>query len=233
MHGKSTILKAKLRGENMPVEELEAFLPAVGVTLPEGSSLQGGTLAADLASEGLLENLVTKGTVGLFNTRLIGFDLGAKMAVVAKLAGLKPNAATEIEKLTIDAQATQERIQVNDLLLVVPALGQMRGNGIIGSDSSLDFKMLANLNVSGGVVGSLVSLAGSANSKGLAVPFFIRGTALKPTFVPDVKGATGGLLESFLSGKKSKEGESNQAPSLGNTLRNLLKKKESEKKKGS
>lgn len=231
LKGKAPVLKVKLRGENMPIEELKAFLPAAGVTLPEGSSLQGGTLSLDLAGEGPLENLVTQGDIGVFKTRLAGFDLGSKMVTVAKLAGISPNSVTEIEKLTVDARAAQEGIQLNDILLIVPALGQLSGSGIIGSDRSLNLKMLARLNASGGIAGRLASLAGSADGQGLAVPFFIRGTAEKPSFVADMKGTTGGLIDSYLAGRKSKEGAGGQSQSLGDSLRSLLKKKESQKKK--
>jgi AsmA protein len=229
VHGKSTVLKLKLHGENMPLEELQAYLPPAGVTLPEGASLQGGTLAMDLASEGPVENLVTTGTVGASNTRLVGFDLGGKLALVARLAGIKAGSITEIEKFTLDARVAQEGIQANSLLLIAPALGRLNGTGIIRTDHSLDFKMVANLITSGGIFGSLASLSGSGSDKELTVPFSIRGTTLRPTFVPDVKGVMGGILGTIVPGKKTKEGETNAAPSFGDTLRDLLKKKEDQK----
>jgi hypothetical protein len=39
--GENLKLKAKLRGTNMPVQDLTTLLPAFGVTLPKGASLQG------------------------------------------------------------------------------------------------------------------------------------------------------------------------------------------------
>ena len=40
----------KLDGQDMPVDDLEAMLPAVGVTLPPKSQLKGGTVATILRS---------------------------------------------------------------------------------------------------------------------------------------------------------------------------------------
>ena len=59
----------------------------------------------------------------------------------------------------------------------------------------------------------------------LNVPFFVRGTASDPKFLPDAKKAARGLLESALSGQSSKEGQTGTDGVLGNALRGLLKKK--------
>ena len=226
MGGKSMLLKMRLGGENMPLEELVAFLPAAGVTLPEGASLQGGTASIDLASEGPVENLVTNGTVGVFNTRLVGFDLGANMQLVAKLAGIKTSPDTEIERLSQDVHVSREGIKISNLLLVAPALGQLSGNGIIGSDRSLDFKMMARLVASGGVLGEIARLMGSESGRELTVPFLIRGTTLNPSFIPDPKGIAGGMFGNIVPGGKADAKESKQSPSLDDTLRDLIKEKE-------
>ena len=42
--GESMSIQMKLDGENMPAADLEAMLPALGVTLPSGTSLQSGDL---------------------------------------------------------------------------------------------------------------------------------------------------------------------------------------------
>ena len=41
MHGETTSIDTKLSGQGMPVDDLEAMLPAVGVILPTGSKLKG------------------------------------------------------------------------------------------------------------------------------------------------------------------------------------------------
>ena len=50
--GESTLLNMKLNAYGMRVDDLKAMLPALGVVLPSGSSLQGGTLSANLGIAG-------------------------------------------------------------------------------------------------------------------------------------------------------------------------------------
>ena len=52
MQGASTVLNMKLNAENMPVDDLVAMLPALGVILPSGSTLKGGTLTANFTIVG-------------------------------------------------------------------------------------------------------------------------------------------------------------------------------------
>jgi AsmA protein len=224
MRGESTAVKATLRGENMPAQDLEALLPAIGVTLPKGSSIEGGSLNAAFATEGTIEKLVTTGNLSISNIRLAGFDLGSKMAAVASLAGIRPSSVTEIEKFISDLRLSAEGIQASNLVMIVPTLGQLTGNGTVGSSFALDFKMQARLNSAGGVVGSLTRLAGVNAGNEINVPFFIRGTASNPTFVPDAKGLAGSILESAISGKGAKSVDNSQGQSLGDTQRGLFKK---------
>ncbi len=219
MRGDSTAVKMRLRGDSMPADDLEALLPAFGVTLPKGATLQGGTINADLSAEGPVERIVTTGTIGILNARLNGFDLGAKMAAVASLAGIKSNPVTAIEKFASDLRVAPDGIQASNLLLVVPSLGQLTGNGTVSSGNSLDFKMLARLSTAGGAIAGLTRLAGNE----VDIPFFIRGTTSNPSFVPDVKGAAGSLLSSVIQGK-GKKGESGKS-NIGDALRGLFGKK--------
>ncbi len=217
MGNDAVVLKMRLRGEGMPVQDLETLLPAAGVVLPRGASLQGGTLTLEADSEGPIEKLVTTGAVDLSGTRLTGYDLGAKVAAVAALAGFKTGPSTDIERLSAGIRVSQEGIQLNGLTLIAPSLGQLAGDGAISPSHSLDFKMLARLNASAGISGELARLTGG-NS--LGVPFFIRGTAEDPKFVPDVKGAAAGLLGSA----PGKDGQP-AANTLGGVLDNLFGKK--------
>ena len=89
LHGDSAVLSMKLNADNMPVDDLETLLPALGVTLPSGSSLQGGTLSADMSVNGPVEKLVITGPVKLVNTKLHGFDMGSKMSAISMLSGVK------------------------------------------------------------------------------------------------------------------------------------------------
>lgn len=212
-------LRMKLRGTNMPVQDLTPLLPAFGVTLPEGASLQGGMMNVDLVTEGSMDKLVTTGTADISNTRLAGFDLSGKLSALAALSGIPSNQLTEIERFAATMNISSEVIQVTSLQMTVPALGQLSGAGNILADQSLDFTMRALLKTSGAIGEGVTRLTGGNE---LNLPFFVRGTAADPKFVPDSTGAVSGILESVLSGKDSKSGTGD---SLGDTLRGLFKKK--------
>jgi AsmA protein len=222
LQGNNLAVSMKLRGTDMPVQDLTTLLPAFGVTLPKGATLQGGGLTADLTTVGPIEKMVIAGTADISNTRLVGFDLAGKMAAVATLAGIRPSAQTEIEKFASTMRMSPEGIQVSALQLIAPALGDLTGDGTIGPDQSLDFRMRALLKPTGGIVGGLVQLT---RGSGLNVPFFIRGTASDPKFVPDVKNAAQGILGSVISGQSGKQGQSDTGKALGDALRGLFKKK--------
>jgi len=115
-------------------------------------------------------------------------------------------------------ELTPERIQVSNLILIAPALGELSGEGTISPDQSLDFKMQALLKPSG-------SLGYLVKGSKLNVPFFVRGFASDPKFVPDVTGAAGSLLESVLSEQSVKEEQPGSGQTLGDALRDLLQKK--------
>jgi AsmA protein len=224
MRGDSTYLRMKLEGENMPAQDLEALLPAIGATLPKGASLQSGTLNVDVAAEGPVEKLVSAGTVGVSNARLAGFDLGGKVAAVAKLAGFKSSPATEIEKFASELRLEPEGIRVSSLTLIVPALGELTGTGTIGANNELDFRMLVKVATSEGVLGGVARLAGLKGGGVMSVPFLVRGTTSDPSFAPDVKGMAGSLVDS-LTGKGAQPGQGQPAKSLGDALKNLFGKK--------
>ncbi len=221
MRDDNLVMKMRMRGTNMPVQDIAALLPAFGVTLPKGASLQGGVLNTDMTAEGPVDKMVTTGTADISNTRLVGFDLAGKMATVAKLAGIQSSQETEIEKFASGMRMAPDGIQVSNRLRIMPVLGQLSGAGKVGADHSLDFTMRAALKPGGALGAGLTRLVKGGT---LNVPFFVRGTASDPKFVPDVKNAASGLLESVIPGQGGKEGGST-GESLGNTLRDLFKKK--------
>ena len=185
LHGETAAINTKLHADNMPVDDLEAMLPALGVTLPSGSSLRGGTLSADLTVDGPVNRLVINGPVKLANTKLHGFDMGSRMASISALTGLKSGPDTEIQNLSTNVRVAPAGIQTDNVNLVVPSIGTVTGNGTVSPQDALNYKMQASL--SGATVGQLSQLARLAG-KGATVPFFVQGTASDPKFVPDVKG---------------------------------------------
>ncbi len=215
--GESTVVNIKLEGKDMPAKDLEAFLPALGINLPKGASLQGGALNTDLTITGPTNKIVTTGTVGLFNAKLVGFDLGSKMSAISMLTGVKTGKDLDIEKLTSNLHMAPDGIRADNFLAVVPTLGQLVGAGTIDSKNNLDFKMVATLasaaaapagaasgstNAPGGGIGGILTqvtgAAGGCKGGGTSVPFLIHGTASDPKFIPDVGGLAAGLLKSQL-----------------------------------
>jgi AsmA protein len=196
MQGDSTLLNMRLLGQGMPVDDLEAMLPALGVVLPSGSSLKGGTLSANLGIAGPVDKLVITGPVRLADTRLAGFDMGSKMSAISALSGAKTGSDTSIQNLSTDARMAPEGIRTDNISLIIPSIGQLSGNGAISPGGALDYKMTAKL--SGGTVTGLSQMAGLGGKTGGDIPFFIRGTTSNPSFMPDVKGMLRGQLKSNL-----------------------------------
>ena len=196
--GESTVLDMKLDAQNVPVQELQAALPALGIILPKGSSLQTGTLSTNLNIQGPLDRLVTTGNVGLFNAKLAGFDMGSKIAALSAFSGIKGSGDTSIQKLTSQLRVASEGIQTTNLDLVVPAIGQLNGGGTISSTSALNLRMVATLSAESGIASAVGSLSGRTMSKDARIPFMIQGTTSDPKFVPDVRGILGGAVESEL-----------------------------------
>ena len=221
----ATVVHVKVEGQSMPAKDLEAFLPAVGVHMPTGASLQGGTMTANLQINGPTNKLVTSGTVGLFNAKLTNFDLGSKLAAVSSLVGLNTGKDLDIEKLTSDVKVSPTGIEVQHLTAVVPSLGTLLGAGTIDAKNELDFKMAATLtHAIGGAAGAAGSAATGAASNaiggllgkvtggavggtlgtckgsggGPTIPFQVKGTTKDPKFVPDIGGVAAGMLKSQL-----------------------------------
>jgi AsmA protein len=155
----TVVLHLKVEGQNMPAQDLEAFLPAVGVHMPSGASLQSGTLNANLEINGPTNKLVTSGNVGMFNAKLAGFDLGSKFAAVSSLAGIKTGKDLDIEKMTTNLRVSPTGMEAQNFQAVVASLGTLIGNGTIDAKNDLDFKMAATLK-SG--VGGVAGVAGGA-----------------------------------------------------------------------
>ncbi len=179
-HGTITTVNLKLDGQNMPVDDLEAILPAVGVILPPSSKLKGGTLAVDFTIVGPVDKLAETGTVRMQNSALAGFSLGSKMSAISALGGKGAGEKdTTIQNFSTNVHATPEGTRADNIDLVVPSLGTVTGAGTLSSSNALDFKMKAD-----------------------AIPFLIQGTTSDPKFVPDMKGMAGSVVNGALGGVK-------------------------------
>jgi len=211
--GAVTVVNTKLAGSDVPVDEVEAVLPALGVVLPSGSKLQGGTISANLSIVGPMDKLVITGPVRLSNTKLAGFDLGSKLSAISALSGKNTGGKdTTIQNLSAEVRVAPEGTQANNINLTMPALGVVTGAGTVSPSGALNFKMSAN--VSGGVAGGLTQMAGLGGQGG-NVPFMIEGTTSDPKFVPDIKGMAGSAAQQAISGKLPGGQGNNPASALG------------------
>jgi AsmA protein len=205
--GDEFVVDLKIDGQGLPATDLEAFLPALGINLPEKSRLAAGTLNTNLRVTGPTNKLVTDGNIGLFNGKLAGFDLGKSMSGVASLAGIKTGGDMQIEKFTSNVHMSPTGLRADNLNAVVTSLGSMVGSGTVDEKNNLNFNLVATVDSSlvsssagGGALGGLLG-GGATSCKGgsIKVPLQVRGTTANPKFLPDVGGVAAGLLKSELS----------------------------------
>jgi len=175
--GDSLVLDMKFAGAKMAVPELAELLPPLGIALPRGSRLEGGTATAAFTVQGPPDRLAADGAVSFDKTRLANFDLGTKMTMIQQLAGIKTGPDTDIEVLSAKLKYASQGTAVDNLHLIAQGIGELNGAGTVSASNALDFKMSATLQ----------STRSALLSK-TAVPFFIQGTATDPVFKPDLQG---------------------------------------------
>ena len=207
--GATPTLDMKMDGKAMPVTDLEGVLPAVGVKLPSGASLQTGSLDLALAITGPVDKLVITGPVNLSNAKLGGFNLMGKLGALASFAGIgkKGSGDTEIQTLSTNLRVDPGGTHAQDLNLVVPSIGTITGNGNVSSTGQLDCKMVAKLganSVAGVATTALASLTGGGKNNG--IPFKITGTTSSPVFAPDFGGMAGNTAKGATGTAKGAEG---------------------------
>ncbi len=197
--GQTMVVNGVLKATKMPIETIEGLLPAVGVVLPPGSQLQGGTVNADLNIAGPVDRLVTSGPIDIVNSKLAGFNLKSKASAIGALAGIPSGSDMLIQTLASKLRVAPEGIKADALQLVIPGVGTVTGDGVIGANNSLNFKMKAKLANGGGAVGQLANLSNLGQAKG-EIPFMIQGTTQNPIFIPDVAGMVGNTLKAPVQG---------------------------------
>ncbi len=195
MQGDSTSIHTKLSAQSMPVDDLEGMLPALGVVLPTGSRLKGGTLSLEIESNGPLNKLVSTGWVKMSNTALAGFSLVSKLSAIPGLTGKQTGSDTVIENLSSDVRNAPEGTRLDKIDVVIPSLGTVTGDGTISPDKALNFKMVANL---AGIGAGLTKVVGAGSG---GIPVTVGGTTSNPTFTPDMKGLVTDKLKGLTHGK--------------------------------
>jgi AsmA family len=208
--------QGQLAVNKVPAADVQNLLEVLGYSLPEGSSLQAGTIQANLKFDGPLESVETSGPVQLSNIRLAGFSLPAKLA----LALGQPNAAegndTVIQIASSDMRYSPDGVRAENLRVVIPALGTVTGSGTVGADNRLNFHLVAQL-AGSSQLAQLVKLP-MLEQGGSGLPFHVEGTTARPVIVPDMKGIANTLVKR-LAGSA---GSGQQKNSLGGILGGLL-----------
>ncbi len=217
MEGEATVLNMKLDGQGMPVDDLESLLPALGVTLPSGSRLKGGTLSTNLGIVGPADKLVITGPVKIENTALTGFDMGGKLGALSSFGGKAASSKdTVIQNCSTNVRVAPEGTKTDSVNLNVPSIGVVTGSGTVSPEGALNYHMVANLSGAAGGLTQVMGLGGGKGSSG--IPFMIEGTTSDPKFVPDVKGMATSAVGQAIGGKL---GTQNPVGALGG----LFKKK--------
>jgi AsmA protein len=212
MKGEVTSIRTELNGQAMPVDDLQALLPAVGVILPTDSRLKGGTLSLELDSVGPLDKLVSTGWVKMSNTALAGFNLGSKLSAVTALTGKQTGSDTVIQNLSSDVRYSPEGTRLDKINVVIPSIGTVTGAGSVSPTNVLDFKVVANLSGAGA---GLTKIAGMGSG---GIPVAIGGTTSNPTFTPDMKGLATNQLKGLVNGGLGAGGKDNPLGGLGGLL---------------
>jgi len=187
----SPAISIKLVGPKMALTELATILPALDVVLPAGSVIERGTLSVDLTSLGLVDRLLTTGSIVIDDARLNNFDLGSKMKTIQQLAGIQAEPRTTIQSLSASVATSPEGTIVRDIRVVAPAVGELTGFGTVSPQHALNFQMRATVKASSNILTAI-------GQKGdVTIPFLITGTSSDPSFKPDVKGAAKETLQQY------------------------------------
>jgi AsmA protein len=223
-HGQDAVAHLKLLGKDMAVNDIAGLLPAFGVVLPAGASLQGGVVNMDMTAEGPLDQLVISGPLNVTGTHLTGYNLTSKLGALATFTGIKPSTETLIQTLSSALRVAPNGVRADNILVDVPSLGSLTGNGVISSNNSLEFQMLLKVSAgSGSLLGTLGGLTGGGQNNG--IPFLIQGTTSNPQFRPDLAHSQSGLQNALLRGNGQNKQDNSQQQGLGGILGGLLQKK--------
>jgi len=203
----------KMKADNVPAPDVQNLLAVLGYTLPEGSSLKGGTIKADLALHGPLQKLVTDGPMQLSNVTLAGFSLASKLAGALGSGGTATGNDTVIQVASSKLRYAPEGVRADELNIVIPAIGSVTGSGTVAANNSLDFHLVAKLS-GNSALAALTKIPFFSKDGG--IPFRVQGTTAKPVVVPELGGMGANPLQQLTNQK---------AGSLGGMLGGLLKKK--------
>jgi AsmA protein len=223
--GPQVTLALHLSAPNLPINQVEALLPAAGVRLPSGSSLQGGTLTATLAITGPANAPTISGPVQVDNTTLAGFDLSSKIGGLKPVAGSK--GGTQIQTVRANVNSSPQGTRIDNLYASVPVLGTATGAGTVSPQGALNFQVVAKLNTSSGVASQALSgvsaLGGGAVGQAIntaaanGIPVHITGTTSNPVIQADLSQVLQKNAGNII--KQQILGNGNKQPNAGDVLK--------------
>ena len=197
------MLDLHVAAPSLPIDQLERLLPVVGIHLPSGSSLEGGTLTANVSVTGPATTATVAGPVEIDNTKLAGFDLGSKIQGLNSLGGT--TTGTDIQVLKANVNSSPQNTKITNIYGNVPRLGSATGEGTIAESGAINFSLNAKVNSSnpvgaianqavnaaGGIVGGFLHPnAKPAPASSHAIPLTITGTTANPS----IKANVGAML---------------------------------------
>jgi len=190
------VFNLKLLAQSVPIDGLQALMLAVGVKLPDGAVLKGGTLSANFAIKGSARDNVIAGSYEIKNTQLVGYNLGSKIVGIAALGGIKTGDTTVIDISRADVRITKSGSETTNIYSVLPALGESTGSGTVSPTGELNFHLISKVTNAKGLnrvgINILTKLnstsAGAKPSTAIGIPINITGTAENPVITADVNG---------------------------------------------
>lgn len=194
------VFDLKLLAQSVPIDGLQALMPAVGVKLPNGAVLEGGTLSANFSIKGSEKDNVIVGSYEIKNTKLVGYNLGSKISGIAAMGGIKTGDTTAIEISRADMRVTKSGSETTNIYSVLPALGESTGSGTVSPSGALNFHLISKVTSAKGLnkvgVDFLTRLNSSSSaakpSTATGIPINITGTAENPVITADVDGLVKG-----------------------------------------
>jgi len=194
------VFDLKLLAQSVPIDGLQALMPAVGVTLPNGATLKGGTLSANFGMKGSAKDNVIVGSYEIRNTQLVGYNLGSKIVGIAALGGIKTGDTTAIDISRADVRITKSGSETTNIYSVLPALGESTGSGTVSPSGQLNFHLISQITNAKGLNKVGINILTKLNSTSAAakpstatgIPISIAGTAENPVITADVNGLVKG-----------------------------------------
>jgi AsmA protein len=196
-----------LLAQSVPINGLQALMPAVGVKLPNGAVLKGGTLSANFSIKGSAKDNVIVGSYEIRNTQLVGYDLGSKIHGIAAMSGIKTGDITAIDISRADVRMSKSGSETTNIYSVLPALGESTGSGTVSPSGALNFHLITKVAGAKGLNKVGVNLLTKLNSTSAAskpsaatgIPINITGTAENPVITADISGLAKGNVTALRS----------------------------------